>query len=527
MYNMSFDITYPSEERVLQLMREFATQCKGDLKANTRRRYFVCIHCGYNKFSNKMMLNRHRFLNGCCGTKYPDGKPAPLLSYPDFLPGQGKMVEGMRRVGDCKDNGGQEQLSNLTPQGVQKLYTTPIDLICGLAPPKHEKHSAKRCQRTKIVSVSPKKEKSCAMDEAPSLRIATPTTTVSSGPEDNFDVTSAHVGPTTVSCKEYSHCTGHHEKATLVTQTLIESRGDATTSEIRVETQQIQLSPELLENERQDTVGEASSPEVVLPLWRLKRLKRKIAAQAHAEHNRWELRKRVVSSPSQGENRKHMMKLELELMLDRLWQLNKQDLKEERESSTTNEDDHLSRSEACLLQYLQQWSILLHGDTQIGFSLGEIGKEGRNFVEIQSNIPEVGDGQQVVFTEDGCGKKEGSEAIANVYTTEDHEFVDLVVPHSWHNTFQKFKYGMTTSMKTKNCCSIGLAEWAIQNHLRTIRGKRNPSCADVNFCLRWKKIMWQHSRTFLMVPRRIYLHQFVPKNQPCPVYTTSISLKNP
>ena len=310
-----------------------------------------------------MLLNRHRFLNGCYGAKYPDGKPALLLPYPDFLPGQGKMVEGMSRVGDCKDNGGQEKLCNLTPQGVQKLYTAPIDLICGLAPPKHEKHSAKRCQRTKIVSVSPKKEKSCAMDEAPSLRIATPTTTVSSGPEDNFDVTAAHVGPTTVLCKEYSHCTGHHEKATLVTQMLIESRGDATTSEIRVETQQIQPSPELLENERQDTVGEASSPEVVLPLRRLKQLKRKIAAEAHVEHNRWELRKRAVSSPSQGENRKRMMKLELGLMLDRLWQLNEQDLKEERESSTTNEDDHLSRSEACLLQYLQQWSILLHGDT--------------------------------------------------------------------------------------------------------------------------------------------------------------------
>lgn len=80
-------------------MLEFATQCKGRLKPGAKRRYFVCIHSGKADFSNKLKLNQHRYEDGCNATTYPDGQNALLLPYPDFLPGQGEMVENMGKGG--------------------------------------------------------------------------------------------------------------------------------------------------------------------------------------------------------------------------------------------------------------------------------------------------------------------------------------------------------------------------------------------------------------------------------------------
>ena len=95
-YERVFDVTYPSEKRVQDLMLEFATQCKGAIKPGVKRRFFVCIHCGKADFSNKMRLNQHMFLIGCGNAKFPDGVLALLLPYPDFESGQGKKVEVMR-----------------------------------------------------------------------------------------------------------------------------------------------------------------------------------------------------------------------------------------------------------------------------------------------------------------------------------------------------------------------------------------------------------------------------------------------
>jgi hypothetical protein len=102
MYGIPYNVTYPSEERISDLRAEFATMCKGALKPCGKRRFFVCIYCGQNGFSNKMMLNRHRFIDGCPKATYPDGKRALLLPYPDFKPGEGKRVEVLGR----KNGGG-------------------------------------------------------------------------------------------------------------------------------------------------------------------------------------------------------------------------------------------------------------------------------------------------------------------------------------------------------------------------------------------------------------------------------------
>lgn len=88
-YDRVYNIRYPSEGRVKELMLEFATQCKGRLKPGANRRYFVCIYCGKADFSNKLRLNQHRYEDGCDAARYPDGKKSLLLPYLDFLPGQG------------------------------------------------------------------------------------------------------------------------------------------------------------------------------------------------------------------------------------------------------------------------------------------------------------------------------------------------------------------------------------------------------------------------------------------------------
>lgn len=92
-YSATFNVTYPSDQRVTDLIEEFATMCKGDRKPCGKRRFFVCIYCGADWFSNKMMLNRHRFIDGCKNAKYPDGRMALLLPYPDLKTGEGKKVE--------------------------------------------------------------------------------------------------------------------------------------------------------------------------------------------------------------------------------------------------------------------------------------------------------------------------------------------------------------------------------------------------------------------------------------------------
>ena len=95
-YKRVFDVTYPSEKRVQNLMLEFATQCKGAIKPGAKRRFFVCIHCGKADFSNRMRLNQHKFRTECENAKFPDGVSALLLPYPDFETGQKKKVEVMR-----------------------------------------------------------------------------------------------------------------------------------------------------------------------------------------------------------------------------------------------------------------------------------------------------------------------------------------------------------------------------------------------------------------------------------------------
>ena len=47
-----------------------------------------------------MMLNRHRFVEGCPQAIYPDERRALLLPYPDFKAGEGKKVETL-----CKKKG--------------------------------------------------------------------------------------------------------------------------------------------------------------------------------------------------------------------------------------------------------------------------------------------------------------------------------------------------------------------------------------------------------------------------------------
>lgn len=97
-YDRSYNVTYPSNQRVQELQVEFATLCKGRKKSNSSRRYFVCIHCGKDDFTNKLRLNQHRYEDGCDAATYSDGGKALLLPYPDFRPGQGKMVEVMGKV---------------------------------------------------------------------------------------------------------------------------------------------------------------------------------------------------------------------------------------------------------------------------------------------------------------------------------------------------------------------------------------------------------------------------------------------
>ncbi|KAG0627733.1 hypothetical protein M758_2G224100 [Ceratodon purpureus] len=94
-YERLYSVEYPDQQKVEELMLEFATKCKGDKKPGANRRFFVCIYCGKDDFSNKLRLNQHRYEDGCPEAKYPDGRQALLLPYPDFLQGQGKMVQSL------------------------------------------------------------------------------------------------------------------------------------------------------------------------------------------------------------------------------------------------------------------------------------------------------------------------------------------------------------------------------------------------------------------------------------------------
>ena len=173
-YERVFDVIYPSEKRVQDLMLEFVTQCKGAIKPGAKRQFFVCIHCGKADFSNKMRLNQHRFLIGCENAKFPDGVPALILPYPAFESGQGKKVEVMRKGvadqgakkrkakvddslhvdtsgteddKDAVDLGGfqpsKQSDSSVTAgsyiDSPQKIVPTPFDLLFGKAPTKVEK----------------------------------------------------------------------------------------------------------------------------------------------------------------------------------------------------------------------------------------------------------------------------------------------------------------------------------------------------------------------------------------------------
>ena len=183
-YDRVYNIRYPSERRVVELMREFATMCKGSKKPGAARRFFVCIHCGKSDFSNKLMLNVHRFEVGCDRAQYSDGTKALLLPYPDFLQGQGKLVEVMGKhgggmaaarkrskggipgeedgdAGNEEENSGEDtewdtefegpRPSKRLKSGVTEgegykpgsIVSPPADLFYGAAPPKTEKAASK------------------------------------------------------------------------------------------------------------------------------------------------------------------------------------------------------------------------------------------------------------------------------------------------------------------------------------------------------------------------------------------------
>ena len=61
-----------------------------------------------------MMLNRHRYIDGCGGAGYPDGTKALLLPYPDFKPGEGKRVEVI-----CKTRGAATSSVHKVDKGVE------------------------------------------------------------------------------------------------------------------------------------------------------------------------------------------------------------------------------------------------------------------------------------------------------------------------------------------------------------------------------------------------------------------------
>ena len=172
-YKQVYNVTYPSEKRVQDLMLEFATHCEGAIKLWAKQRFFVCIHCGKADFSNKTRFNQHMFQVECANAKDPDGVFAILLPYPDFLLGQRKMVEVMCKGGadqgakkrkakvgdslhvdtfeteddkDAVDLGGsqpsKQSNSNVTDNYVDsphKIVPTPFDLFFGVASPKVEK----------------------------------------------------------------------------------------------------------------------------------------------------------------------------------------------------------------------------------------------------------------------------------------------------------------------------------------------------------------------------------------------------
>lgn len=165
----TFHITYPSKERVLQLMREAATECKGELKPDGKRRFFVCIYCGYDKFSTMRMLSNHRYLRGCSGARNRDGHPVLLLPYPQSFPVRAEM---MRRAAKHED---------VTARGAQTPSTPPGDIICGLATPDVRTGSRKKRQGIHAASVSVKKEKCCEGDKVPPSRIRTRSTTGTGG----------------------------------------------------------------------------------------------------------------------------------------------------------------------------------------------------------------------------------------------------------------------------------------------------------------------------------------------------------
>ena len=113
-YSASFNVTYPSQRRVTDLIEEFATMSKGEKKPGSARRFFVCIYSGADSFSNKMMLNQHRFIHGCPKARYPDGRMALLLPYPDLKSGEGKKVEVLSKKSGATKNDGPLHASNAT-----------------------------------------------------------------------------------------------------------------------------------------------------------------------------------------------------------------------------------------------------------------------------------------------------------------------------------------------------------------------------------------------------------------------------
>lgn len=124
-YAVTYNVTYPSAQRVNNLIEEFATMCKGDRKPCGKRRFFVCIYCGADWFSNKMMLNRHRFIDGCKNSKYPDGRLALLLPYPDLKTGEGKKVEVLSKKNRAIEGG----IGSKAEDRVPTFPHVPADLM--------------------------------------------------------------------------------------------------------------------------------------------------------------------------------------------------------------------------------------------------------------------------------------------------------------------------------------------------------------------------------------------------------------
>lgn len=85
-------------------------------------------------FSNKLMLNQHGYEEGCDEAVYPNGTMTLLLPYPDFLLGQGKMVESIGKTQSGAK--GKTKKDTYEPAGEERAPASDDDDFKGSAPSK-------------------------------------------------------------------------------------------------------------------------------------------------------------------------------------------------------------------------------------------------------------------------------------------------------------------------------------------------------------------------------------------------------